>query len=114
MNKTLQLVAGPEEEPKCKGQLFRYIENAYIGKRGDVNLVRRLVPLRRLSCPGCSKCGWTHDDLNEGIYDKGGSYLEFDPAINPNDIVAIRFIPDSYDWESGYLDSWHLRVVPHK
>ena len=109
MNTVLLLDLLPDDEPECIGKTYRYLESGYIGSRGDINLVRRLVPLKRISCPGCSRCDYVTEDIHEGLCNTGIAYPEIDPKLKSGDMAEAVFVPDSWDWESGVLDGWHIR-----
>lgn len=54
------------KQSECKGLIYRanrsqYIQNNIIGERTYLKL------LKRKSCPGCEKCGWMIEYLDETI-----------------------------------------------
>lgn len=109
---TLTLEADAPTSNQCKGRYYRYLETAFIGKGGRVVSQQELRPLKKISCPGCEHCGWEQGDLQEGVANEGGAYLEFVPELKSGDIARLVFVEDGRDWESGHLDDWHLKVVP--
>ena len=53
------------DQKPCKGHVYRARVSTYIGKRGELVDIRKLIPLKRLSCSGCEICGWIDDDLSK-------------------------------------------------
>lgn len=100
----------PNEPDTCKGVYFRYTETTYAGG-GRFVFKKQISLLKRMSCPGCSKCCWVIDDAEMGMSEVGSTYFEFAPDLQHNDIVTLRIEIDSTDWETGYADDWHVEVV---
>lgn len=42
---------------ECKGLVYRYRENHYVNAKRHIVTTKRLVPMKKLSCDGCSSCG---------------------------------------------------------
>ena len=104
-----------EEYPPCPGVYFRYTENNYVANGGTKFVVQKQISLlKKISCSGCHECGWMLDDAREGMYDRGDAHFEFDDKLRHGDIVTLEFVVDSRDWEMGYVDDSHLRVVKVK
>lgn len=101
-----------EKEPPCQGVFFRYTENNYSTNSGTKFVIQKQISLlRKMSCPGCSECGWVFDDACEGMADRGDAHFEFADGLKHGDIVELEFVVDGYDWETGYVDYSHLKVV---
>lgn len=94
---------------ECPGVYFRYTENNYFVK-GKLVFQKQLSLLKKKSCPGCEKCGWVLDDVQNGVDDFGADFFEFPDNLNHGDIVELTLVIDSRDWETGYVDTYHLRV----
>lgn len=97
----------PEDpEPECKGAFFRGKVNEFVTE----NRIARHVEVRflkRMSCPGCSKCGHFFDDAREEV---GYMGLHLD-GIEHGKLYRARTVVDSTDWESGHADAWHTAFV---
>lgn len=96
----------------CKGVYFRYTENNHVARKGMKFVFQKQISfLKRRSCPGCSSCDPLIDDAMQGMQELGEDVFEFSPDLKHNDVVQIVFVPGARDWETGYLDTWHYRVV---
>ena len=101
-----------EKEPPCQGVFFRYTENNYYTNGGGKFVIQKQISLlKKMSCPGCSECGWVFDDARQGMVDRGDTHFEFTDGLKHGDIVTLEFVVDGYDWEMGYVDDSHLKVV---
>lgn len=96
--------------PACRGQIYRFIETAYVGKRGNIVCRRELQLMKRLSCPGCEVCGGTAD-IETGLRDEGAAFLQFSPELLSGDLVKLQIENDDFDRESGTPELWHYNVV---
>lgn len=108
------LVADTAEntESPCVGVFFRYTENNYVGGRGTKFVIQKQISLlKKMSCPGCSECGWVVDDAREGMNEFGDAHFEFDDSLRHGDVVTLDFVVDGRDWEMGHVDAYHLKVV---
>ena len=105
-----QLTDTPVESDGCIGVYFRYTENNYFVK-GRLIFQKQLSMLKKRSCSGCDTCGWILDDAQNGISDFGEEFFEFPPTLRHGDIVELGFIVDSTDWETGYVDAYHIKVI---
>lgn len=100
------------KDPPCVGVYFRYSENNYSTDNGVKFVFQKQISLlRKMSCTGCSKCGWVLDDAYQGMCERGRPHFEFASGIKHGDIVTIMGVVDSRDWETSYVDDWHLKVV---
>lgn len=102
-----------EEEPTaCPGVYFRYTENNYVTNGGTKFVVQKQISLlKKISCTGCDECGWMLDDAVNGMHDRGDAHFEFDDRLRHGDIVTLEFVVDGRDWEMGYVDDSHLKVI---
>lgn len=82
---------------ECKGLVYRYSEQQYIGKNGDINLKKNFRPLKRLSCDGsckqtrhkaCDK-SWLQEWLNE--YLCNGLFPDLPDSLKDQDIVKLCY-----------------------
>ena len=104
--------AGIEEKEPCPGVYFRYTENNYVTNGGTKFVIQKQISLlKKISCTGCDECGWMLDDAVMGMQEVGEAHFEFDDKLRHGDIVTLEFVVDGRDWEMGYVDDSHLRVV---
>lgn len=95
----------------CKGLIYRAYIESYMGKRGEVVRKVSFKPMKRLSCAGCGQCGYTLDDLQEGLEERD-NVEGFDNAKD-GELYKLRVVIDGYDYESGIADDWHVEFVPY-
>lgn len=115
--KTIKLTLDPEPEKpevKCKGLFFRASLNVYY--TGDRFVYQESMrKLRRISCPGCEKCGhfdeYLHEDSCNSTENGHGNLPEIVGPIEHGAIYTVRIEVDSTDWETGYADDWHVQFV---
>jgi hypothetical protein len=91
-----------ENKPVCKGLFFR-VRDSHFGSKKGITRKRDYQLLKRLSCSGCPDCDQLWDELKEQMY----SIIE---AGEDGNIVQLRRINISRDWETGYVDSWDLAL----
>ena len=104
--------AGIEEKEPCPGVYFRYTENNYVTNGGTKFVIQKQISLlKKMSCTGCDECGWMLDDAVMGMQEVGEAHFEFDDKLRHGDIVTLEFVVDGRDWEMGYVDDSHLKVV---
>jgi len=87
----------------CKGLFFRGHSNLFYTKN-KVRLNQSVTLLKRMSCPGCEKCGWMLEDLAEIISCEN---LIF-PDIAEGGLYTLIVSNISTDWETGLVDSYAL------
>ena len=117
----LESTERPGKKDACKGQIYRYTEEAWIGSDNDVNFRHRFRHVKSLSCNDieCSQCGWLLDDFQEqlGFLETGyGSrwrrLIDFDDMLPQNPTLGayyqLKVIDWSADWESGVCDDWTI------
>lgn len=101
-----------EKEPPCQGVFFRYTENNYVTNGGTKFVVQKQISLlKKISCTGCDECGWMLDDAVNGMHDRGDAHFEFDDRLRHGDIVTLEIVVDGRDWDMGYVDDSHLKVI---
>ena len=92
----------------CIGKVYR----ADVYNRVTASTVECSIKLRlrkKLSCPGCERCGWIDESL--GAIDK--------PIINIEEaqhgrLYCIRACNESTDWETGIIDDYDLEIVEYE
>ncbi len=55
------------QENVCKGLFYRGVVNTFINNKGHIIEKTSLIPLKKLSCVGCSCCKDIRDFINEDI-----------------------------------------------
>lgn len=103
------VVTDEEKEDPCKGVFFRYTENNY-AYGGKIVLSRQIKMLKSKSCRGCSKCGQLLADVFDGVADCGADHIELPSDLRHGDVVQMSYVIDGTDWETGYVDSYHLKA----
>ena len=63
------LITIPEDKQpdNCKGLVFKLNINSYLSSYSSIETRKSLRLLKRKSCPGCEKCDWIWDHLQEDI-----------------------------------------------
>ena len=109
---------------KCKGLKFRYTENAFIGKGGELVIKKGFRPLKRQSCDGsceqprnraCDKNWipeWLHEDVSNGCIPR------IPKEIKDQDIVQLKYISSggSYEYPDEVDIDFYFEVIsasPH-
>jgi len=90
---------------QCKGLVFRGYSNTFYSN-GRIERKEGIKLLKRMSCSGCSCCGWILDYINESI---DCDCIIF-PDIQDGQLYSIRMINMSRDWETGYIDDFDLEI----
>ena len=94
----------------CKGRIFRYHQNTYISKSGEIIVKDVFKPLKKLSCPGCEKCNGLIACLKDSLRDGAEIYRE-DELFNGdtvqldtfNEISPLPEYPDEgWDFDIGF------------
>lgn len=95
---------------ECTGLFYRCKVNSFINSKGAYVYQERMVPLKRMSCPGCVHCGDLLDELNEVAFDKymNGPVIE---KIKDSGLYKLQITNISTDWESGIVDDWDIEFV---
>jgi hypothetical protein len=95
--------------PVCKGRFYRGYVTKYQTKYGIAKKIEVRI-LKRMSCPGCDKCGGIDEDLNMGLWE---DYISLE-GIEDGKIYQTEYYNVSTDWEGGYVDSYDIRFVEVK
>ena len=93
-------------DPKCKGIYFRVSSNDYVSHDGIYHYQLKIYPLKRMSCRGCAACECLLDD-----YKITGEMPLLPKGINDGDIVELKVIRQSRDWETGIIDGFEPGFV---
>lgn len=124
MLKLLKLEVEKNKEA-CNGKFYKAKFNPFINRKGEYVYQIRMIPIKKMSCPGCDSCWFLDEDLNERLgcfeYDKHKSKSPFHSGHIPNmehlrhdHIYELKATNLSKDWETGYVDDWDLEFVEIK
>lgn len=93
----------------CKGQVFRARETMYEQpSNGGYVYKVEMIPLKRKSCPGCSKCEWMYEAVSDAI---SGGYLMLPRIIEDKGLYTVAITNESRDWESGIVDDYDVEFI---
>lgn len=95
----------------CQGTVFKASVQHYQTKKGGFGFQVRLVPVKKLSCPGCKSCGWEADNFGEVGNDFPIAGIE---DCEDGQLYSITTCNESQDWETGMIDSWELCLLKHE
>lgn len=99
----------PEEGPSpCQGIVFRASVQNYLTKKGGFGFTVRLTPVKKISCPGCEKCGWQVENFVEVSNDWPILGIE---NCEDGKFYTISTCNELRDWETGQVDSWDLCLI---
>jgi len=100
----------PEQEIdnyKCKGVIFKYIENKFFNNRGEMVNTQRFRLLKKKSCqnPNCYEC-----EMRAYKWDVECMGNDFDFTKNVklenNKLYRLKFVPGGVDVDSWVIDDW--------
>ena len=91
--------------PQCGGVYFRVSINDYKTDNEYVYSTRVRL-LKRRSCLGCASCLALLDE-----YSMAGEMPILPKGIKDRDIVELKVLNISRDYETGYVDGWDLSFV---
>jgi len=92
---------------QCKGLFFRCNINRYWSNNKKYVEQISFNLLKRMSCEGCTHCGWMLDEFPDHVQSDTVLYEEaVDKAIYRLDVTNINT-----DWETGIVDDWDLIFV---
>jgi hypothetical protein len=94
-----------ESNDKCKGLIYRARKNVFINSRGEIIDSKRMIPMKRLSCPGCRQCEFLLGDLREWIYDYP---ITVKPGFEDGELYELCVLWHSTDWETGLYDDYEI------
>ncbi len=94
------------EVDRCKGLVYRYVQERYINAKGDLFLTDRFRFLKSKSCTGCQVCDWLLEYVRE---------LDFDPilpkGLRHGSVYELKCIAEYRDWETGIVDDVDVGFV---
>ena len=100
----LDLIAD-EETTYCQGTVFKAsVQNCRTAK-GGFRFQVHLVPMKKMSCPGCEKCGWQSENFSEVNNDWPINGIE---SCEDGKFYFVSTCNESKDWETGQVDEWKL------
>lgn len=94
-------------ESECKGIIYRGTVSMCNTSRGFMQTIR-LNKLKRMSCSGCSKCGW-QDDIYGMFCVEENPILGFE-TIEDQKLYTLNICNEQTDWETGYVDAYDIEV----
>ncbi|MCK5614425.1 hypothetical protein KAR91_71825 [Candidatus Pacearchaeota archaeon] len=104
----LDLTARTPERVKaiadCKGKVFRARVNTFFNAKGHFIYQERMIPLKRMSCPGCEICDWMDEYIKEDM-DCGYTPIIEDPI---RDGALYELV--SYDHGGMTLDGYESEL----
>jgi hypothetical protein len=92
----------------CQGNIYKASVSVYKTKRGFAQTIR-LNRSARLSCPGCSYCGWQYESIDEIGHDWPVLGIE---DAEDGKFYGLSICNHSSNWESGLVDDWDLEMIP--
>lgn len=99
----------PNPEPKCKGLIFRFARDTWMGTAQDINFRDRFRFIKGKSCTGCAQCDFLWEDLHENLCDPKFNYVSYDAEAHDQDqLYTLIVLPGTPDWETGYVEDWEL------
>jgi hypothetical protein len=104
-----------DKKPPCNGPVYRAsvrsFQSTTINGQERLNFNIQLNRLKRKSCPGCEQCGYIYDYLDEIVEN---DEIEGVCDVEDKKLYRFEFVEDGYDYEGGYCDDWHLKLVEFK
>lgn len=93
-----------EEIKNCKGRVYKCKVNKYVNGKDEYVEQIRMIPMKKMSCPGCEVCDWADEYLPDSNF---WDNIEID-VIDDGAFYMLDVINISKDWESGIVDDWDL------
>lgn len=106
---TMEDLTLKDEKEQCNGRIYRAKLNTFINQKGEYIYQERMVPVKRLSCKGCERCGWEEENLSEFIANEVPIIME--KSIEHNALYRLECCNLNYDFETGICDDWDLSFV---
>jgi len=97
-----------KDDSNCIGKKYRCGVNNYIDTNGVLHMETTMRLLKRKSCPGCEKCDWIEDDLEELIACGSAPIIK---NISHGATYHVNIVNISRDWETGYVDDYDIEFV---
>lgn len=86
----------------CGGLIFKASVSYYVNSRNEIIQTKKLIPAKRKSCKGCSRCGIEKDSLYEDVtYNK---WADMDHIEDGKYYVVLVSKCDDYDIEYSFVE----------
>jgi hypothetical protein len=79
-----------------------------MSENGTYTYKETMVPLKRMSCRGCDKCGAFDETLQEDVYSQKAPMIN---NIEDGAIYQLQFVNCVPDWETGFIDDFDLEFI---
>ena len=89
------------EKTECKGKVYRYRQEHYLGKKGEIIFKEIMTPMKKLSCPGCESCGWWEDELSNEL-------PPMPSKAEPGLLYYLAIENERRDWETGNIEGYDV------
>lgn len=99
------------KENSCPGLFFRGRKREFITRDYQYVYQKRMVFLKRKSCPGCEKCEPLHDALQEFV--SLGDHVKIN-KLEDGGLYQLRIANIQKDWETGVTEDYDLEFVQVK
>ena len=107
---TMLHLESDKETTFCPGRVFKATAQNYTTKNGGFGFTVRLVPVKKMSCPGCEKCMWQRDNFGEVTNDWPLLGIE---GCENGKFYTVKGCNESRDNETGQIDSWDLCLIEY-
>jgi hypothetical protein len=95
----------------CAGTVFKADVQNYRTGKGGFGFSVRLVPVKRLACPGCEACWWQSEAFSEVNNDWPIANIE---TAEHGELYEIGVCNIGTDRETGQVDEWDLELIPYE
>lgn len=92
---------------QCKGLIFRCTVNTFVNAKGEYIHQERMIPMKRLSCPGCENCGFIRDNFREYTEEN----LVGVDKIEHGRLYRLRIIEGPPNWKTGVPDDFEMEFL---
>lgn len=106
MIKTMWKLDHNGEIESCNGRIYKCKINKFLNKKEEYVETVRMIPIKRMSCPGCDVCGWADEYLHDSTYYEE-NLINIEDAEHDK-FYRLQVVNPSYDWETGICDEWEL------
>lgn len=90
---------------ECKGKIYKCRINNFINGKGEYVESTRMVPQKKLSCPGCKQCGYLDGEFHESV---ANNTISISGTPEHNQLYSLNLVVVSTDWETGHADDYYL------
>lgn len=106
--------AAASTPPPCKGRYYRFIESIFTGKGGRIVFTKEVRLLKSISCAGCETCWREEEGLSSLLSEDPSGAIDFSGPLETGDTIALIFVEDSRDRETGYIEEYHYKAIEVK